>query len=63
MSNLLVLCLPFPWRDPIQLFKHTLSASELNMTFAGKKAAASVKSEVVQPGTDPVVNPCKHSSS
>lgn len=63
MSYLLVLCLPFPWLDPIQLFKHTPSASEPNMTFAGKKAAALVKSEAVQPGTDPVVKPCKYSSA
>jgi len=63
MSNLLALCLPFPWLDPIQLYKRTLSASEPNMTFAGKQAAALAKSEAVHPGTDPAVKPCKHSTA
>lgn len=51
MSSLPAPCLLFPWLHPVQLFRLTLSASELNMTFAGKKAAASVKSEAVQAGT------------
>lgn len=59
MSNLPAPCLLFPWLHPVQLFRHTLSASEPNMTFPGKKAAAPVKSEAVHPGTDPVVKPCK----
>lgn len=59
MSNLPAPCLLFPWLHPVQLFRHTLSASEPNTTFPGKKAAAPVKSEAVHPGTDPVVKPCK----
>lgn len=45
----------YPFPGYISCSDTHLSASEPNTTFAGKKAAAPVKSEAVQPGTDPVI--------